>query len=286
MEYLQHPLSAAFPAMTSAEFQELKDSIEINGLFNPVTILDGMVLDGWHRYKACLALGILCPAVELEEGIDPKDFVLAQNKNRRHISASQLAIATTSVYEWLPSHRPNKSVGTTELLKTTKELAKISGVSESSIEKAKSILRNAEPEVQDAVKSGKIGLEKAGKIAKLPKDQQAAAINKPIISPKHSRLNKNFEAGTTDPKPSILDGNTPSDEELRANEMAMQADQELLNKLLDSNEPLKVAHEELTKLNFLNSQLKVRIDSLMSEKNEAITLCKKLQKQLDKASKK
>ena len=96
------------------------------------------------------------------------------------------------------------------------------------------------------------------------------------------------ECGLTapEPKPSILDGNAPTDEELLANEMAMQADQELLNKLLDTDEPLKLAHEELTKLNFLNSQLKVRIDSLMSEKNEAITLCKKLQKQLDKVSKK
>jgi hypothetical protein len=67
--------------------------------------------------------------------------------------------------------------------------------------------------------------------------------------------------------------------------MAMQADRELMNNLLDSDEPLKLAHEELTKLNFLNSQLRVRIDSLMNEKNEAIAQCKKLQKQLDKVRK-
>jgi len=83
-----------------------------------------------------------------------------------------------------------------------------------------------------------------------------------------------------------VDGSAPDAAELLANEMAMQADRELMNNLLDSDEPLKLAHEELTKLNFLNSQLRVRIDSLMTEKNEAIAQCKKLQKQLDKLSKK
>lgn len=83
----------------------------------------------------------------------------------------------------------------------------------------------------------------------------------------------------------MVDGSEPDEAELRANEMAMQADRELMNKLLDSDDALKTAHEELTKLNFLNSQLQVRIASLMTEKNEAIALCKKLQKQLDKAKK-
>lgn len=52
MIYTQHPLSAAFPAMQSDEFQALVDSIESIGVQNPITLLDGMVIDGWHRYKA------------------------------------------------------------------------------------------------------------------------------------------------------------------------------------------------------------------------------------------
>ena len=35
--YVQHPLSAAFPRMTAEEFQELKDSIEVLGVQNPIT---------------------------------------------------------------------------------------------------------------------------------------------------------------------------------------------------------------------------------------------------------
>jgi len=147
MKYSQHPLSSAFPAMTANEFQELKDSIEVNGVLNPITIYEGMVIDGWHRYKAANELMVDFVEMDLDESIDPKDFVLAQNKNRRHITAAQLAMATTAVYAWVPRGRQNKSVPSTDLTKTTTELAKLSGVSESSIEKAKSILKNASEEV-------------------------------------------------------------------------------------------------------------------------------------------
>ena len=176
----QHPLSAAFPSMSDDEFQNLKDSIEVNGVLNPITIYEGMVIDGWHRYRAANELGMDCPEVEFDESIDPKDFVLAQNKNRRHITAAQLAMATTAVYEWHPAHRPNKSAPSAELSKTSAELAEISGTSTRTIEQAKKVMKDAVSEVQDAVKSGKIGLPKAHAIAKLPKDQQADAIDKPV----------------------------------------------------------------------------------------------------------
>ena len=57
MTLLQHPLSDAFPAMSLEDFQALKDDIEVTGQREPVIVLDGMVLDGWHRYRACSELG-------------------------------------------------------------------------------------------------------------------------------------------------------------------------------------------------------------------------------------
>ena len=272
MKYKQHPLSSAFPAMTDNEFQELRDSIETNGVLNPITIYEGMVIDGWHRYKAANEANVDCPETELDEWIDPKDFVLAQNKNRRHITVAQLAIATTQVYEWHPANRPNKSVVPTELLKTATELAKLAGVSESSIEKAKSILKNASEEVKEAVKSGKIGLEKAKAISKLPKDQQAGAIDKAL--PKEAPE-----------KPILTQYYGPEEAELKANELAQQADLELMNKMLEADDALATAYAEIKRLNFLNAQMEVRISALMTEKNEAIKDAKRAQAQLDKIRK-
>ena len=270
MNYQQHPLSAAFPPMTPEEFQSLKDSVNENGVLNPITIYEGMVLDGWHRYQAALELGMECPEAELEDWIDPKDFVLAQNKNRRHITAAQLAMATTAVYEWYPNGVTSRSAPGAELHKTSAELAEISGTSERTINQAKAVLKNASPEVQDAVKSGKIGLKKAQAIAKLPKDEQSAAIDKPIIAPERPRLTEDYG---------------PDEAELKANELAHQADLELLNKMLEADEALAASYAENKRLNHLVAQLQVRISVLMREKNAAIDMVKEYQAKEKKAKK-
>ena len=186
----QHPLSAAFPAMSAEDFQDLLDSISTNGVLNPITIYQGMVLDGWHRYTASVQINMACPQAQLEDWIDPKDFVLAQNKTRRHITAAQLAMATAAVYSWFANganqHTETNKTGwevPAHPQKSTKELANIAGVSDRSIKQAKEVLTKAAPEVKEAVKAGKIGLEKAAAIAKLPQEQQAAAIAKPLPKP-------------------------------------------------------------------------------------------------------
>lgn len=66
-------------------------------------------------------------------------------------------------------------------MKTASQIAEISGVSKRTVEQAKAVTQNASPEVVEAVKRGDIGLVKASAIAKLPKEEQANAINKPII---------------------------------------------------------------------------------------------------------
>lgn len=177
MQLKQHALSAAFPAMSADDFQALKDSIEHIGVQNPITVFDGEVIDGWHRYRAANDLGMDCPQVVLGD-VDPREFVVAQNKARRHVTQAQLAMATTAVYAWKPAHR--EKVGTEcPLTKSTAELAAISGVGERTIKQAKAVQTKAAPEVVEAVKSGEIGLPKAVAIASLPKEEQAAAIAQP-----------------------------------------------------------------------------------------------------------
>jgi len=184
MNYKQHPLSSAFPAMQAEEFQSLRDSIEAIGVQNPITLLDGMVIDGWHRYSAANDLGMDCPAVELGD-VDPRDFVLAQNKTRRHITAAQLAMAAVSVYKWQPAGRPyekqHDSVNSALSAELTQaEIAERAGVSVRSLRQAATVEKSAAPEVIDAVKHGAMGLVKAASIAKLPREDQAEAINRPI----------------------------------------------------------------------------------------------------------
>jgi ParB-like chromosome segregation protein Spo0J len=263
----QHPLSAAFPPMSDEERQELIDSIEDIGVQNPITIYEGKVIDGWHRYTVANELGMPCPEVDLPEGVDPRNFVLAQNKTRRHITKSQMAISFAKVYEWAPEGKPLNTAPSAEL-KTAQQLAEMSGVGKRTIEQAKKVIKSGSEKVVKAVADGKISAKRGAQIAKLDKSKQDAAIDQP-----------------SEPKPSILDGNAPDEDELRANEFAMEADRKLINAMLEADEPMKVLHEEVTRLNYLVAQKDTRIASLMNEKNTAVKMVKDLQRQLDKINK-
>lgn len=270
--YQQHPLSAAFPAIPESEFLALKDSIENIGVQNPITLFDGMVIDGWHRYRAANDLGMDCPVAELGD-VDPRDFVLAQNKARRHITQAQLAMATTSVYAWKPVGNPEFTQSHTEcvIAKSNDELAQIAGVHKNTITQAKAVQTKAAPEVVEAVKRGEIGLPKAAAIAKLPKEEQAAAIHKP--APK--------------PAPAVVEpeDDGPSAEELAAHAAAEAADRELVAKLLDSDEPLAALAEENKQLKAEIAQLKLARDGFMNRCNEAIALVKARDRQIAKLEK-
>lgn len=268
--YQQHPLSAAFPAMSEQDFQSLKDSITEIGVQNPITLFEGMVIDGWHRYTAANELGMDCPVVELGD-VDPRDFVLAQNKARRHVTQAQLAMATTAVYAWKPvgSNQHANRVGTECPPKSNAELADAAGVSEKTIKQAKAVQTKAAPEVLEAVKRGEIGLPKAAAIAKMPKEQQAEAIKKPIEKPAKPLPEDEAYAG-------------PSEEEIRFHQEQEAADQKALALILDSNEPLAALKAEYERQSLELATVKASRDGYMNRCNELIRRVKTLRAKLDK----
>lgn len=268
--YQQHPLSAAFPAMSAEDFQGLKDSIENIGVQNPITIFEGMVVDGWNRYKAANELGMDCPSKDLDNWIDPVAFVRAQNKDRRHLPLSAWALIEVSLREWKPSHRPDKGELSSPLQASNQEMADAVGVTKRTIQQAKAVQSNATAEVIAAVKSGEIGLPKAAAIAKLPKEEQAAAIHKP--APKAAPEEAPEDDG-------------PSAEEIAAQVAAEEADRALVAKLLDSNEPLADLAAENKQLKAEIAQLKLARDGYMNRCNEAIALVKSRDRQIAKLEK-
>jgi len=192
MTLTQHPLSAAWPSMQDEEYRSLKDSIDVIGVQNPITLFEGMVIDGWHRYRATTELGMHCPSKLLGD-VDPIDFVKSQNDARRHITASQKALAIASIYKWRPlgtNQHKGASVLGTDPQKSTSELAAIAGVSESYIEKAKIVEAKATPEVKAAVKAGTMSVKKAAETVKPKKDKPPKAskptpepVAKPAVDP-------------------------------------------------------------------------------------------------------
>ena len=290
--YAQHPLSAAFPAMTPEEFQELKDSIENIGVQNPITLLDGMVIDGWHRYSACLELVMECPVVELAPDTDPRDFVVAQNQARRHITKGQLIAAASKVYQWKPlgaNQHTGGSALSAEAL-SSKQMAEKLNVGVRSVEQFRVVERQAAPAVVDAVNRGELGLPKAAAIAKLPPEQQAQAISKPLPRPvvvvppppssaPHDPWDDLPPGDSTLPEGMNPDDYGPSDEEIAAAEAADRAERELVQKMLEADDKQAMLFEEVKQLKAEVDLLRRRRDEYMNQAAAAQKAAKKFEAQ-------
>lgn len=85
-----HPIALRFPAMGAAEFDALVLDIAAHGLREPIVLYRGEILDGRHRYRACLRLGIE-PRVVTHIGDDESARSLADSLNihRRHLTITE-----------------------------------------------------------------------------------------------------------------------------------------------------------------------------------------------------
>jgi site-specific DNA-methyltransferase (adenine-specific) len=89
-ELKNHPAADAFPMMDAARLDELKADIAANGQREPITLCDGMILDGRNRYRACIDLGIE-PETREYSG-DPWAFAWSLNGARRDLEATVRAL--------------------------------------------------------------------------------------------------------------------------------------------------------------------------------------------------
>ena len=163
---IQHPLSAAFPPMDDADFMRLKDNIDDDGQRDPIVVFGGMVLDGWHRYRACLMIGFE-PKIVPFEGDDPAAFVISRNLHRRHLTGSQRAAAVVACNDWVRSgaNQHTKAGGAEpgSTPQTTAEMAKVAQTSDRTIRDAK-VAHTAG--LSDAIKCGSVTAKGAAAIAR------------------------------------------------------------------------------------------------------------------------
>ena len=89
----RHDLSSIWGDRSEDDYSSFIADMEANGVLEPVIwTLDGMVLDGWHRYRAATDLGIASQLIfKPYSGESPISFVVSRNAERRHLTASQKA---------------------------------------------------------------------------------------------------------------------------------------------------------------------------------------------------
>jgi N6-adenosine-specific RNA methylase IME4/ParB-like chromosome segregation protein Spo0J len=176
-DYDLHDLCKLFPPMPEDQFNSLIDSIRDHGQLTPIMLYEGKILDGRHRYKACINLAI-DPLFETYEGEDALGYVIALNLSRRHLDESQRAMIGARIANLTGAGRPSKEIAHISAI-TGSDAAKMMSVGRRNVVHAKKVLREGTQELADAVDSGKIAVTVAAKISELDHDQQAQVMADP-----------------------------------------------------------------------------------------------------------
>lgn len=205
-----HPLSELFPLLDGDDLQALADDIKSHGLREKIVTLDGLVLDGRNRYRACELAGIE-PETVVYRGSDPLAYVVSKNLRRRHLSTSQRAMIANRMATLRQGERKadrqNCPSGASQA-----EAAEALDVSERSVKAARTVQEKGTAAEVAAVDAGEVPVSRAEKeIRRKEKEIRDAAERDPHrfadlagrldqpgakVEAVHKELRKREKAGT------------------------------------------------------------------------------------------
>jgi len=180
IEPTRHPLSALFERfdLVGEDLQALVDDIKHEGLLNPITTHDGMILDGWNRFQACKLAKARPVFLSLAPGLDPWEFVKGANMLRRHMPpAERLAVMLLKMQMdgGVPNGTPHDP--------SVKEIEKDLEVGRGTAQRGAQIAKAHDPVLNEALADGRISVDRAAQLAKLPKEERQAAMDSPAPAP-------------------------------------------------------------------------------------------------------
>lgn len=163
------------PPLSKEEYAELEKSVKEKGVLSPILTWNGYIVDGHNRYAICQKNGITTFEVkEMQFGSKDEvlEWILSHQLGRRNLNDFQRnevalkyekviaermkerSLANLKQGENFPS-RPNEPLG--EKSSKRKELAKIAGTSEGSIQRSKLIIEHGTQEQIDRARKGGAG---------------------------------------------------------------------------------------------------------------------------------
>ena len=196
-----HPICLLIPSADEDELQELTDDIRAHGLIDPIVLFEGLILDGRNRAAACARAGVQPRYVQFGGGReDALILVVSHNLKRRHLTKQAIADALVAAEDFnlhyaLAAPAAAKEAAEADggpeaqaVIKITepktassRKLAQAAGgvVSHAMIAATRKVKEKGEPELQEAVKRGRIGVQDAAKAADLPPERQRAIARSP-----------------------------------------------------------------------------------------------------------
>ena len=175
-----HEYANIYNMLTDEKMQNLAVTLKRDGQLIPITIYEGKILDGRNRYEACKIAGIECHSVEYT-GDDPLQRVSNLNDHRRHDSTNQLALTGAKMANLRRGGQGGKlkvPMGTLKSAITQERAAELTGASLRNIKRAKPIVENGIPELEEMTRNDQVSIRAASTVAKLPEEEQREAVSK------------------------------------------------------------------------------------------------------------
>lgn len=167
----EHPAAHLFPLMADEDLLALAHDIRRHGLREPIVTLDGALLDGRNRLRACELTGVEPRFEEARlDGLSPTEYVVSLNLHRRHLTIAQRAALAVALLPHLEAEAKARQGARTDIRPETDECssgrsdekaAEIVGVGRSTIAAVKAIQKR-DPEVVERMRSGEIKTVAAG----------------------------------------------------------------------------------------------------------------------------
>ena len=163
------------PPMPEGDYARLKASIEqAGGNRVPITIArDGRVLDGRHRLRACIELGIEPDTKEWDGAGSEVDLILDLNDRRRQLPAFQRVLIAAKLAH-LGRGRPRENAPIRAI--TQEEAAEKLGVSRTLVQAARTVFDSGSPGLIDLVERGVLAISAARPIAGLRRAEQERLV--------------------------------------------------------------------------------------------------------------
>lgn len=182
-KYKVHPVAALFPLMQGEEFATLTQSIQANGLQEPIVLApDGVVIvDGRNRWRACQKAGIEPRVRTLGKSYSEHEiieFIIGANVHRRHLDAGQRALIGLAIEPYLqaeakerqrehgktaPGKKKSLPTKSSEVIGDVRDqIAALFNVGAGTVSVAKKVKNNS-PTLAADVLAGKITLNEANK---------------------------------------------------------------------------------------------------------------------------
>ena len=181
-KYILSPMALLFPELSPPECQQMVESIAQRGLQHPITLWQGQIIDGRHRYEACLLAGVEPRFQKLPGDHNPLDRVMDENAARRHMNESQRAIAAHRLWEessreWTSLGLPGRSANLQRF--SLQDAADRLNVSRRLVALARTVLgkdSRAVPELKQAAEQGTATVSDASKAVAQPPEVQVRAL--------------------------------------------------------------------------------------------------------------